>query len=477
MPPPPETPLQRLRRLEKEEAARKAPGGARAGKTLAAGGGLALALAKGKVALMFLFGQFKFIFLAFKFLPFLGTLFTMVLSAQLYARLYGASLAWGLVGLILLHEFGHGAVARSLGLRVGAPVFIPFFGAVIAMKEQPRSTWIESRVAAGGPAAGLFGAAACAASAALRPGSPHAGLLMALAQITSTINLFNLFPAAGLDGDRITQPFARAHWLAALAALAAACAASSLAAGRLDAMTFMVLLGAAVKAWRTRAGAPARLLDRLEAAGRYHAEEETTPGRRRAAAAVYAALALALSGLASWSGSRAARSAEERQAPNLISWRPVKKLYLMRHGHSPTSAEAGVKSDALRPLSDKGRRDAKLMAGEILKRGGRPSLLLHSPLLRAVQTAGDAALALKAPAEPFPLLDNTRPAEEVLAALEKRAAAVDELIAVGHQPQIGELAALLTDRILEIRPAGVVAIEWAPEPRLLWTLNADELAT
>ena len=155
----------------------------------------------------------------------------------------------------------------------------------------------------------------------------------------------------------------------------------------------------------------------------------------------------------------------------------MKKLYLMRHAHAPPPAHAGVKSDALRPLSEQGRRDAKLMAGEILKRGGRPSLLLHSPLLRAAQTAGDAALALKAPAESFPLLDNTRPAEEVLAALEKRAAAVDELIAVGHQPQIGELAALLTDRILEIRPAGVVAIEWAPEPRLLWTLNADELAT
>jgi phosphohistidine phosphatase SixA len=442
---------------------------------LAAGGGTALALTKGKVAWLFLFGKLKFVFLAFKLLPFLGTLVTMVVSAQLYARLYGASLAWGLVGLILLHELGHGAVARRLGLRVGAPVFIPFFGAVIAMKEQPRSTWVESQVAAGGPAAGLFGAAACAAAAALRPDAPRAGLLLALAQITATINLFNLFPAAGLDGDRITQPFARAHWHAALAALLAACAGASLAAGRLDAMTFMVLLGACVKAWRTRGGAPARLLDRLAEAGRYRAEEETTPERRRAASAAYIGLALALTGLASWAGGRAANAAARREAPNLISWRPVKRLYLMRHGHSPTPAEAGVKTDFLRPLSDKGRRDARLMAEEILKRGGRPSLVLHSPLLRAVQTASLAALALGTAAENFALLDNTRPASEVLAALEKRAADVDEVLAVGHQPQIGELAALLTDEVYEIRPAGLVAVELAPRTRLLWTLNADEL--
>ena len=146
----------------------------------------------------------------------------------------------------------------------------------------------------------------------------------------------------------------------------------------------------------------------------------------------------------------------------------------MRHAHARTSAEAGVRSDALRPLSDKGRRDAELMTGEILKRGGRPSLVLHSPLLRAVQTASIAALALNTVGEAFPLLDNTRPAADVLSALEKRAAGVDELLAVGHQPQIGELAALLADAVFEIRPAGVVAVEWAPQPRLLWTLNADE---
>ena len=152
----------------------------------------------------------------------------------------------------------------------------------------------------------------------------------------------------------------------------------------------------------------------------------------------------------------------------------MKKLYLMRHGHSPTSAEAGVKTDALRPLSDKGRADARRVAEALLKRGGRPSLILHSPLLRAVQTAAAAAAALKAPAEAFNPLDNSLPPQDVLAALRKRADSVEELLAVGHQPQIGELANLLTGETFEFRPAGMVAVELGAEPRALWSLNADE---
>lgn len=152
----------------------------------------------------------------------------------------------------------------------------------------------------------------------------------------------------------------------------------------------------------------------------------------------------------------------------------MKKLYLMRHGHSPTSAEAGVRTDALRPLSDKGRADARRVAEALLKRGGRPALILHSPLLRAVQTAAAAAAALKSPVEAFVPLDNTLPPQEVLAALQKRADGVDEVLAVGHQPQIGELAALLTDQAFEFRPAGLVAVELGPRPRALWSLSAEE---
>lgn len=152
----------------------------------------------------------------------------------------------------------------------------------------------------------------------------------------------------------------------------------------------------------------------------------------------------------------------------------MKKLYLMRHGHSPTSAEAGVKTDAQRPLSDKGRADARRVAEALIKRGARPALILHSPLLRAVQTAAAAAAALKCPAESFVPLDNTLHPQDVIAALRERAADFDEVLAIGHQPQIGEVAALLTGETFEFRPAGLVAVEDGSAPRALWSLGAEE---
>lgn len=153
----------------------------------------------------------------------------------------------------------------------------------------------------------------------------------------------------------------------------------------------------------------------------------------------------------------------------------MKRLYLMRHAHSPTTMEAGVAKDALRPLSDAGREDARWMAAELARLGCAPSLILHSPLLRAVQTAAEAASVLK-PAggrEAFAALDNTRPAEEVEREISERAAAVDEVLAIGHQPQIGEIVALLGQATFEMRPGTIVAFEFSPEPRVLWAMSPE----
>ena len=154
----------------------------------------------------------------------------------------------------------------------------------------------------------------------------------------------------------------------------------------------------------------------------------------------------------------------------------MKKLYLMRHGHSPTTTEAGVSKDALRPLSGQGREDARRMAAELAKRGGSPQLILHSPLLRAAQTAAETAVILRpvSGVEVFAALDNTKPADEVERALAARAASIDEVLAVGHQPQIGEIAALIAETLFEMRPAAIVALELYPSIRVLWTVSPDK---
>ncbi|MDX6770980.1 MAG: histidine phosphatase family protein [Elusimicrobiota bacterium] len=154
----------------------------------------------------------------------------------------------------------------------------------------------------------------------------------------------------------------------------------------------------------------------------------------------------------------------------------MKRLFLMRHGHALTPGEAGVGTDALRPLSDKGCRDVPRMAAELARREGAPALILHSPLRRAEQTAALAAAALKGAApQVFTPLDNTLPPDQVLEHLHERAGRTESVLAIGHQPQLGELAALLGSGVLDIRPGGVVALEIGAKPRLLWSLNPEEL--
>ncbi len=154
----------------------------------------------------------------------------------------------------------------------------------------------------------------------------------------------------------------------------------------------------------------------------------------------------------------------------------MKRLYLMRHGHALSPAEAGVATDALRPLSDKGLRDVPRMAAELARREAVPALVLHSPLKRAAQTAALAAAALKSSApDVFMPLDNTLPPDQTLEHLQERAGRADSVLAVGHQPQLGELAALVGRAVLDIRPGGVVALELGAKARVLWSLNPEEL--
>jgi len=150
------------------------------------------------------------------------------------------------------------------------------------------------------------------------------------------------------------------------------------------------------------------------------------------------------------------------------------KLYLLRHGHSPTISEAGVPSDAARPLSERGREGVRKTVGELLRRGAKPSLILHSPLTRAVQTSEEAELLIK-PARGrrgFEPLSNVLSPQELSDQLAPELSAAGEVLAVGHQPQLGELAALLTGRIFDLPPGGLIALEsagagWAAA----WTLD------
>jgi Zn-dependent protease len=143
----------------------------------------------------------------------LKTFVSMLLSVGMYATEWGWPFATGFVLLIFVHELGHWIVLRGEGIDAGAPVFIPFVGAFITMREQPRDAYVEAKVAIGGPVLGSIGAWAVLA-VGLATESP---LLAALGHTGILINLFNLVPLAPLDGGRIAGAFTRPYWVAGYA--------------------------------------------------------------------------------------------------------------------------------------------------------------------------------------------------------------------------------------------------------------------
>ena len=151
-----------------------------------------------------------------KFLPILlKSGGTMLLMIWVYTMMWGWKFGVGFVLLLLVHECGHLIVAKKFGLKVGAPVFIPFMGAFIALKEAPRNAWMEACVGIGGPMLGSFGALVCNSLGELF----DAPVFIALAWFGYFLNLFNLTPVGMLDGGRIVTALSRWLWLPGFALL------------------------------------------------------------------------------------------------------------------------------------------------------------------------------------------------------------------------------------------------------------------
>ena len=155
----------------------------------------------------------KWILPVLKFgLPILKTGGSMLLVIAIYSYQFGWAFAIGFVLLIFVHELGHLIAARMMGLKVGAPVFIPFMGALIALKEAPRNAWVEAVVGLGGPLLGSIGALGTAGIYYLT-GNP---LFLVLGYAALFLNLFNMIPIVPLDGGRIVSAVSPWLWLVGL---------------------------------------------------------------------------------------------------------------------------------------------------------------------------------------------------------------------------------------------------------------------
>ena len=143
---------------------------------------------------------------------------SMLVSIGAYTLIWGWKFAVGFVLLLLVHEMGHVWQARREGLEASAPLFIPFLGAAIALKELGKDAAVEARVGLAGPILGSLGT--CVPLAIwLITGEE---LFQALAFFGFFLNLFNLAPVLPLDGGRAMSALTPWMWLVGYGLLVAA---------------------------------------------------------------------------------------------------------------------------------------------------------------------------------------------------------------------------------------------------------------
>jgi phosphohistidine phosphatase len=159
-------------------------------------------------------------------------------------------------------------------------------------------------------------------------------------------------------------------------------------------------------------------------------------------------------------------------------------VYLMRHGIAADAAPGT--NDADRALTADGIRKTTRAAVGLQKLGVAPDLILSSPLRRAEETARLVAdvIAPSAGVELYPPLAGGAAIEDVIRSLRPPRRA-REIMLVGHQPDLGELASYLltgstTLAQLPFRKAGVAAIALSALPprspgTLEWFLTPAQL--
>jgi Zn-dependent protease len=165
---------------------------------------------------------------------------TALVSVAAYSLFFGWSFAAGFVALLFVHEMGHVIQLRREGLKATAPMFIPFFGAVVMAKSLGENALAEARVGLAGPVLGTAGAGVCLGIAE----ALDSDLLRALAYIGFFLNLINLVPLVPFDGGRAMAAMAPAMWFVGLGAMVALL----LLTGNPFLLIFLVLGG--METWR-----------------------------------------------------------------------------------------------------------------------------------------------------------------------------------------------------------------------------------
>jgi len=147
-----------------------------------------------------------------------STFISMFAFFGVYWSIFGWPLALGVVLSIYIHEMGHVAMLRRLGISAGAPMFIPGVGAFVMLKQHVADPLTDAKIGLAGPVWGLGAALTAFGVYALTGGR----IWLAIAQLTGFVNLFNLVPVWQLDGSRGLHVLARWERWVLVAAIAPA---------------------------------------------------------------------------------------------------------------------------------------------------------------------------------------------------------------------------------------------------------------
>jgi phosphohistidine phosphatase len=133
------------------------------------------------------------------------------------------------------------------------------------------------------------------------------------------------------------------------------------------------------------------------------------------------------------------------------------QLYLLRHADAgdPT---AWPGDDAERPLSAKGRRQARRLGSMLADIGWRPDLILTSPKVRAADTARLVGRAVDVKPGEDKRLASGFDLSDVGAMLGAHPEA-KRVVLVGHDPDFSALASSLTGAAIELRKGAIARID------------------
>jgi len=139
-----------------------------------------------------------------------------------------------------------------------------------------------------------------------------------------------------------------------------------------------------------------------------------------------------------------------------------KTLYLLRHAKS--SWKNLSLNDFDRPLNKRGNHDAPLMAEKMKAGNLSPDSIISSPAKRAKKTAEVFSDVLQSPLYLEAKLYEGS-IEEILWIINKAFETQDEVMIVGHNPELTFLNDLLSDKeIFNIPTSGIVAIDFEAYP-------------